>query len=76
MFKKFADFFKTEKKGMTKIRFIALNENNEPYEEVAQVPWNIEFNEEIVKNKFKAFMRLRGHDVIEISVLEVWTTEK
>ena len=76
MFKKITDLFKPEKQGMAKLEFIALNEDDDPYEDVAQVPWNGEFDEDTVKNKFKTFMRLKGHLVVEISVLEVWETKK
>ena len=54
--------------------FIALNENDEPYEDIATVPYHDEFDPKIVESKFRKFMLLRKHLVLEITVLEVIKT--
>jgi len=54
--------------------FIALNENDEPYEDIATVPYHDEFDPKIVESKFRKFMLLRRHLVLEITVLEVVKT--
>lgn len=73
MFKKLAKLFKEPESGMVKLKFIALDENQEPYEDTAQVPWHDEYRRLGVEAKFKQFMLLRGHTVVEITVLEVTT---
>ena len=59
---------------MVKMSFIALNENDEPYEDVATVPYHDDFDPKIVESKFRKFMLLRRHLVLEITVLEVVKT--
>lgn len=59
---------------MVKLSFIALNENDDPYEEVATVPYHDEFDPKIVEAKFRKFMLLRKHLVVEIIILEVTKT--
>ena len=66
--------FKQPEQGTVKLSFIALNENDEPYEEVATVPYHDEFDPKIVESKFRKFMLLRRHLVLEITVLEVAKT--
>ena len=66
--------FKEPEQGMVKMSFIALNENDEPYEDVATVPYHDEFDPKIVESKFRKFMLLRRHLVLEITVLEVVKT--
>jgi hypothetical protein len=74
MFNKLAKLFKEPEQGMVNISFIALNENDEPYEDVATVPYHDEFNPKIVESKFRKFMLLRKHLVVEITILEVIKT--
>jgi hypothetical protein len=74
MFDRFAKMFKQPEQGTVKLSFIALNENDEPYEDVATVPYHDEFDPKIVESKFRKFMLLRRHLVLEITVLEVIKT--
>ena len=74
MFDKLAKMFKEPEQGMVKMSFIALNENDEPYEDIATVPYHDEFDPKIVESKFRKFMLLRRHLVLEITVLEVVKT--
>jgi hypothetical protein len=71
MFKKITNLFKEPEKGFVKLSFIALNENDEPYEDVATVPYHEEFIQRDVEAKFRRFMLLQKHLVVEITVLEV-----
>jgi hypothetical protein len=74
MFNRLAKMFKEPEQGTVKISFIALNENDEPYEDVATVPYHDEFIQKDVEAKFRKFMLLRRHLVVEITVLEVVKT--
>ncbi len=74
MFDKLAKMFREPEQGMVKMSFIALNENDEPYEDIATVPYHDEFDPKIVESKFRKFMLLRKHLVLEITVLEVVKT--
>ena len=74
MFNKITKLFKEPEQGMVKLSFIALNENDEPYEDVATVPYHDEFDAKIVEAKFRKFMLLRKHLVVEVKVLEVTKT--
>jgi hypothetical protein len=74
MFDKLAKMFREPEQGTVKFSFIALNENDEPYEDVATVPYHDEFDPKIVESKFRKFMLLRKHLVLEITVLEVVKT--
>jgi hypothetical protein len=74
MFDKLAKLFREPEQGMVKMSFIALNENDEPYEDIATVPYHDEFDPKIVESKFRKFMLLRKHLVLEITVLEVVKT--
>jgi hypothetical protein len=71
MLDKLVNLFKEPEHGMVKLSFIALNENDEPYEDIATVPYQGEFDPKIVESKFRKFMLLRKHLVLEITVLEV-----
>ena len=71
MFKKITDLFKAPEHGMVKLGFIALDENDEPYEDVATVPYHEEFIQKDIEAKFRKFMLLRKHLVVEIVILEV-----
>ena len=66
--------FREPEQGTVKLSFIALNENDEPYEDVATVPYHDEYIQQDVEAKFKKFMLLRKHLVVEITVLEVVKT--
>ena len=70
MFKKILNAFKPPINGKVKLKFIALNEFNEPYEDVAYMPYHGEFDQASVEAKFKNFMQLRKHLVVEITILE------
>jgi hypothetical protein len=74
MLNKLVKMFKEPEQGMVKLSFIALNEDDDPYEDVATVPYHNEFNQKDVEAKFKKFMLLRKHLVVEITVLEVVKT--
>ena len=74
MFNKLIKIFKEPEQGMVKLSFIALDENDEPYEDVATVPYHNEYIQKEVEAKFKKFMLLRKHLVVEITVLEVTKT--
>ena len=66
--------FREPEQGTVKLSFIALNENDEPYEDIATVPYHDEFIQKDVEAKFRKFMLLRRHLVVEITVLEVVKT--
>jgi hypothetical protein len=74
MFDRLAKMFKQPEQGTVKLSFIALNELDEPYEDVATVPYHDEFDPKIVESKFRKFMLLRKHLVLEITVLDVVKT--
>jgi hypothetical protein len=74
MFNRLAKMFREPEQGTVKLSFIALNENDEPYEDVATVPYHDEYIQKDVEAKFRNFMRLRKHLVVEITVLEVVKT--
>jgi hypothetical protein len=74
MFNKLVKMFKEPEQGTVKLSFIALNENDDPYEDVATVPYHDEYIQTDVEAKFKKFMLLRKHLVVEITVLEVVKT--
>jgi hypothetical protein len=74
MFNRLAKMFREPEQGTVKLSFIALNENDEPYEDIATVPYHDEFDPKIVESKFRKFMLLRRHLVLEITVLEVVKT--
>jgi hypothetical protein len=74
MFNKLAKLFKEPEQGTVKISFIALNENDEPYEDVATMPYHDEYIQRDIEAKFKNFMYFRKHKVLEITILEVVKT--
>jgi hypothetical protein len=74
MFNKLAKMFKEPEQGTVKLSFIALNENDEPYEDVATVPYHDEYIQRDIEAKFRKFMLLRKHLVVEITILEVIKT--
>ena len=74
MFTKLAKLFKEPEHGMVSMKFIALDENEEPYEDFATVPYHDEYVQEAVEAKFTKFMELRKHKVLEIVVQKVLKT--
>jgi len=74
MFNKLAKLFKEPEQGMVTLKFIALNELDEPYEDVATVPYHDEYIQADVESKFKKFMLLRKHLVVEITIQKVLKT--
>jgi hypothetical protein len=74
MLKKLAKLFKEPEQGVVTLKFIALDENEEPYEDVATVPYHDEYIQEVIEAKFKKFMLLRKHLVVEITVQNVLKT--
>ena len=74
MFNKLVKMFKEPEQGIVNISFIALNENDEPYEDFATVPYHDEFIQKDIEAKFRKFMLLRKHLVVEITVLKVIKT--
>jgi hypothetical protein len=74
MLNKLAKMFREPEQGTVKLSFIALNENDEPYEDVATMPYHDEYIQKDVEAKFKKFMLLRKHLVVEIIILEVVKT--
>jgi len=74
MFNKLAKLFKEPEQGIVTLKFIALDENDVPYEDVATVPYHDEYIQSDVEAKFKKFMLLRKHLVVEITVQNVLKT--
>jgi hypothetical protein len=74
MFNKLAKLFKEPEKGIVTLKFIALDENEEPYEDVATMPYHDEFVQIDIEAKFKKFMLLRKHKVLEITIQNVLKT--
>jgi hypothetical protein len=74
MFNKLAKLFKEPEKGIVTLKFIALNENDEPYEDVATMPYHDEYIQSEIESKFKKFMLLRKHLVVEITIQNVLKT--
>jgi hypothetical protein len=74
MFNKLIDIFKEPEHGIVKLSFIALDENGEPYEHVATMPYHKQYIQSDVEAKFVTFMSLRNHRVVEITILEVIKT--
>ena len=66
--------FKEPEQGMVKLSFIALDEEDVPYEDVATMPYHDEYIQRDIEAKFKNFMLLRKHLVVEITILEVIKT--
>jgi hypothetical protein len=63
-------------KGEAKIKFIAYDdsvssEEIEPYEEVAVIPYEGEYDEFVIKMKLRKFIRVtKNHLVVEMIVIE------
>ena len=74
MFNKLAKLFKEPERGIVTLKFIALDENDEPYEDVATMPYHDEFIQKDVEAKFRKFMLLRKHLVVEITIQNVLKT--
>ena len=74
MFNKLAKLFKEPEQGTVKLSFIALDEEDVPYEDVATMPYHDEYIQRDIEAKFRNFMLLRKHLVVEITVLEVIKT--
>jgi hypothetical protein len=74
MFNKLAKLFKEPEKGIVTLKFIALDENDEPYEDVATMPYHDEYIQSEIESKFKKFMLLRKHLVVEITIQKVLKT--
>jgi hypothetical protein len=74
MFNKLAKLFKEPEKGIVTLKFIALDENEEPYEDVATMPYHDEYIQQDIEAKFKHFMSLRNHKVLEITIQKVLKT--
>jgi len=74
MLSKLVKMFKEPEQGTVKLSFIALNENDEPYEDVATMPYHNEYIQKDIEAKFKNFMHFRKHRVLEITILEVIKT--
>ena len=74
MFNRLAKLFKEPEQGTVKLSFIALNELDEPYEDVATMPYHDEYIQRDIEAKFRKFMLLRKHLVVEITILEVIKT--
>lgn len=66
--------FKEPEKGIVTLKFIALDENDEPYEDVATMPYHDEYIQSEIESKFKKFMLLRKHLVVEITIQKVLKT--
>ena len=66
----FKNLLSKPESGTVKLSFIALNEEDVPYEEVATVPYSEGFDEAVITAKFKNFMRQQKHLVVEVTILE------
>lgn len=74
MFNRLAKIFREPEQGIVTLKFIALDENEEPYEDVATMPYHDEYVQAAVEAKFTKFMLLRKHKVLEIIVQKVLKT--
>jgi hypothetical protein len=74
MFNKLAKLFKEPEQGIVTLEFIALDENDEPYENVATMPYHNEYIQSEIETKFTKFMSLRNHKVLEITIKKVLKT--
>jgi hypothetical protein len=74
MLNQLVKLFREPEHGTVRFSFIALDENDKPYEEVATMPYHDEFVAADIERKFRSFMLLRKHLVLEITVLEVVKT--
>lgn len=62
--------FKKPESGKVKLKFIALDEKDAPYEDVAVVPYSDGYDPAIIEAKFRKFMLLRKHLVVEVVIEE------
>jgi len=62
--------FAKPESGKVNLKFIALDEDDVPYENTAVVPYSDGYDPAVIEAKFKAFMRLRKHLVVEITIVE------
>ena len=63
--------FKRPESGKVKLKFIAINVEGEPYEDVATVPYHDGYSEEKIRKGFTHFMEIGPkHKVVEITILE------
>lgn len=73
MLKWFKNFCTT---GSVKIQYIAYDDSVprdeiQPYEDVATIPYEGEYNEFVVKSKLRKFVRLeKNHLVVEMTIIE------
>jgi hypothetical protein len=75
MFNKLIKLFKEPEQGTVKLSFIALNQDDDPYEDIAVVPYYDEYIQADVESKFKNYMRtVHSHLVVEITILKVVKT--
>lgn len=70
MFNRLATLFNKPESGKVKLKFIALDEEDNPYEDVAVVPYSDGYDPAVIQAKFRNFMRLRKHLVVEIVIEE------
>jgi hypothetical protein len=66
----FKNILKKPESGTVKLSFIALNEEDVPYEDVATVPYSDGYDTKVIEAKFKNYMRQQKHLVVEITILE------
>jgi hypothetical protein len=66
----FKNILKKPESGTVKLSFIALNEEDVPYEDVATVPYSDGYDTKVIEAKFKNYMRQQRHLVVEITILE------
>jgi hypothetical protein len=66
----FKNLLSKPESGKVKLSFIALNEKDVPYEEVATVPYSDGYDPKVIEAKFKNFMRQQKHLVVEVTILE------
>lgn len=62
--------FHKPESGKVKLRFIALNEEDAPYEDVAYMLYKDGYRPDEIQAKFKNFMRLKNHLVVESEIVE------
>jgi hypothetical protein len=63
--------FKRPESEKVKLKFIAIDVEGKPYEDVATVPYHDGYSELKVRNGFIHFMEVgRKHKVLEITIVE------
>ena len=64
-------WFKKPEQGTVKLTFIALDEEDNPSEDIAIVPYDTEYNEDNIRAKFRNYLRItKNHLVVEITITE------